>query len=159
MTDQEIMDLINRSLYADLAYIDEAGKPVVCRFYCVWHKGIGHHIMSTGTVHKHSQCLMRGGDACLYFGDESNCANVSLSGRAYVRQDHGLKALLWFEGDEHFFPLGVDDPTYCVIEFEAEALRYYYEGTKGTRNAAQIASFDDGLTEYVNGYRLTHPEA
>lgn len=158
MTPLDIMALIDRSLYADLAYIDEDGKPVACRFYCVWHRGIGRHIMSTGTVHKHSRCLMNGGDACLYFGDESNCANVSLSGRCYVRQDHDLKALLWFEGDEHFFPLGVDDPTYCVLEFEADSLRYYYEGTKGGMDSEAIAAFDAGRDTYVNGYKKTHPE-
>ena len=37
MTVEEIMNLINRSLFADLGYIAEDGRPAIRRVFCVWH--------------------------------------------------------------------------------------------------------------------------
>lgn len=157
MTLEEIKAIIDQSLYADLGYIDASGRPAVCRFFSVWHKGIGRHLFSSQTRFIHSQCLMEGGDACLYFWDEASFASVTLFGRAWVTYEHDKKARLWYEGDEQYFPEGVDDPKYCVIEFAADSLTYYREDGKAAVPGAEIAAFDEG-SEYENGYARTHPE-
>ena len=37
MTKDEIMDLVNRSLFATIGYTDEAGRQNARKVYCVWH--------------------------------------------------------------------------------------------------------------------------
>ena len=36
-----------------------------------------------------------------------------------------IKAEIWREGDERYYPGGVDDPDYCVLHFTAFSGRYY----------------------------------
>ena len=44
MTKDEIMDLINRSLFAEIGYTDEEGRQNIRKTFCVWHKGLGGHL-------------------------------------------------------------------------------------------------------------------
>lgn len=46
MTHSEIMDLLNRSLFASLGYTDTQGRQNIHRVFCVWHKGLGRHLIS-----------------------------------------------------------------------------------------------------------------
>ena len=46
MTKNEMMYLVNRSLFATIGYTDELGRQNVRRVFCVWHKGFGGHLIS-----------------------------------------------------------------------------------------------------------------
>ena len=59
MTKDEIMNLVNRSLFATVGYTDETGRPNVRRVFCVWHKGLGRHLISTNTSSAHVQSLIK----------------------------------------------------------------------------------------------------
>ena len=151
MTHDEIMNLIDRSLFATIGYTDGDGRPNARRVFCVWHKGMGRHLISTNTGSSHVQCLMQRGDACLYFSDDAAFEGVCLYGRATPRFEREYRALLWNEGDEKYYPKGIDDPDYCILEFVAESGRYYrYDGI-GDIAGAEIEAFDRGRT-YENGY-------
>ena len=151
MTRTELQDLIDRSLFADLGFIDAEGRPAVRRAFCVWHRGIGGHLISTNTSSGHVARLAENSAACLYFADSETFEGVCLAGRAVPTRDKALRALLWNDGDEKYYPLGVDDPDYCVIEFTAERADYYRYDGKGTLDAEAIAEMSRGL-EYENGY-------
>lgn len=155
MTTSEIKHLIDRSLFADLGYIGADGKPAIRRAFCVWHRGIGGHLISTNTSSGHVRFLRANSDACLYFADSEAFEGVCLTGRAVVHTDRPYKELLWNDGDEKYYPLGVDDPDYCVIEFTAERADYYRYDGKGTLSAAELTELDAGL-EYENGYDKEH---
>ena len=71
MTPNEIQALIDRSLFADLGYIDGGGRPAIRRVFCVWHRGIGSHLISTNTSSGHARLLSESPSACLYFGYDS----------------------------------------------------------------------------------------
>ena len=45
MTNDELMNLVNRSLFATIGYTDEMGRQNVRRVFCVWHKGLGRHLI------------------------------------------------------------------------------------------------------------------
>ena len=66
MTKDEMMNLINRSLFAMIGYTDEEGRQNVRRVFCVWHRGLGRHLISTNTSSSHVQSLKKNGNACLY---------------------------------------------------------------------------------------------
>lgn len=153
MTKDEIMHLIDRSLFATLGYTDADGRPNVRRVFCVWHKGLGGHLISTNTGSQHVQSLLENDRACLYFSDDTTFEGVCLYGTARVRAERSFRALLWNDGDEKYYPLGIDDPDYCVLEFTADSARYYRFDGKGTLSTDEISLYDAGKT-YVNGYNL-----
>ena len=155
MTNDELMHLMDRSLFAVIGYSDADGYPNVRRVFCVWHKGLGGHLISTNTGSQHVQSLLKNGRACLYFSDDASFEGLCLYGTAHIRTDRKYKELLWNPGDEKYYPLGVDDPDYCVIEFIAERGRYYRFDGKDTLTAEEIAAYDAGKS-YENGYAKTH---
>ena len=155
MTKEEIKALIDRSLFAVIGYTDETGKQNVRKVYCVWHKGIGHHLISTNTSSSHVQSLSKSGNACLYFSDDSSFEGICLYGHMTIRTEHSFRELLWNQGDEKYYPNGIDDEDYCVMEFTAESGRYYRYDGKGDVSRSDIESFDKGR-DYENGYSLTH---
>ena len=157
MTKDEIKALIDRSLFADLGYLDGDGKPSVRRVYCTWHRGIGRHLISTNTSSSHVRDIMKNGGACLYFADSASFEGVCLSGTARVRADREVKRLLWHPQDVRYYPEGVDDPDYCVIEFTADGGRYYRADGKGDLTGDEIAAYDAGAV-YEDGFAKTRPK-
>ena len=155
MTASEIQNLIDRSLFADLGYVGKDGKPAIRRVFCVWHRGIGGHLISTNTGSGHVQALLNRPDACLYFADSETFEGVCLTGRAVPTREEAHRKLLWNDGDEKYYPLGLDDPDYCVIEFAAERAEYYRYDGKGTLSAEEIMGLDAGKV-FANGYAQTH---
>ncbi len=155
MTQGEIRSLIDRSLFASLGYTDENGRQNIRRVFCVWHKGLGTHLISTNTSSSHVQSLMKNGNACLYFSDDDSFEAVCLYGKAKVSRDRKHKELLWNEGDEKYYPKGIDDEDYSVIVFTADSGRYYRSDGKADLTSDEISSFDSSCT-LENGYSKTH---
>ena len=154
MTEKEIMNLINRSLFATIGYTDEHGRQNVRRVFCVWHKGIGRHLISTNTSSSHVQSLMKNPNVCLYFSDDSTFEGICLYGKAVIHQEHEYKQLLWNEGDEKYYPKGIDDEDYCILEIIADSARYYRFDGKGELSKPQINALDFGK-EFENGFAKT----
>ena len=141
MTKEEMMDLVDRSLFATIGYTDEQGRQNVRRVFCVWHRGLGGHLISTNTGSSHVQSLLKNDAVCLY-------------GRAAVHLEREYKELLWNDGDEKYYPKGVEDEDYCVLEIRVESGRFYRYDGKGDLTGSEIEAFDTGK-EYENGYAKT----
>ena len=154
MTKDEIMNLIDRSLFATIGYADECGRPNVRRVFCVWHKGLGRHLISTNTSSAHIQSLLRNNKICLYFSDDAAFEGICLYGEAIVHFEREYKALLWNEGDEKYYPKGIDDEDYCILEVAAESARFYRYDGKGDLSKADIDAYD-AVKEFENGYART----
>ncbi|MBO4524940.1 MAG: pyridoxamine 5'-phosphate oxidase family protein [Ruminococcus sp.] len=154
MTINEIRDLIDRSLFASLGYTDERGRQNIRRVFCVWHKGLGTHLISTNTSSSHVKSLLKNSNACLYFSDDASFEAVCLYGKAEVSTDRYYKELLWNEGDEKYYPKGIDDDDYCVIVFTADSGRYYRYDGKADLFADEITKYDKECI-LENGYSKT----
>ena len=152
MTIDEIMNLINRSLFAEIGYTDETGRQNIRKVFCVWHKGLGRHLISTNTSSAHVQSLQRNGNACLYFSDDSSFEGLCLYGTAIAHFEKEYRELLWNDVDENYYPKGVEDEDYCIMEFAAESGRYYRFDGKGDLSRSEIAAYDEGRA-FENGYR------
>ena len=146
MTKEEMMDLVDRSLFATIGYTDEQGRQNVRRVFCVWHKGLGGS--------SHVQSLLKNDAVCLYFSDDASFEGLCLYGRAAVHLEREYKELLWNDGDEKYYPKGVEDEDYCVLEIRAESGRFYRYDGKGDLLGSEIEAFDMGK-EYENGYAKT----
>ena len=158
MTKEEIMNLVNRSLFATIGYTDEMGRQNVRRVFCVWHKGLGRHLISTNTSSSHVQSLQKNGNACLYFSDDVAFEGLCLFGKMVAHFEKEYRQLLWNEGDEKYYPKGVEDEDYCILEFIAESGRYYRYDGKGDLSAADIMTYENGR-DFENGYKATMEKA
>lgn len=63
--------------------------------------------------------------ACIYFCDNRFFRGVMLTGTMEVLEDSGSKEMIWREGDTMYYPGGVTDPDYCVLQFTAKYGRFY----------------------------------
>ena len=63
--------------------------------------------------------------ACAYFCDTRFFRGVQLLGTMDVCEDAEAKQMIWRDGDQQYYPLGVTDPDYCVLKFTATKGRYY----------------------------------
>ncbi len=144
MTTDEMMNLVDRSLFATIGYADALGRQNVRRVFCTWHKGLGRHLISTNTGSTHVQSLLKNGNACLYFSDDSAFEGLCLFGTIKTHFEKEYKELLWTEGDEQYYPKGVEDEDYCVLEFITEGGRYYRPDGVGDLSASEIETYDKG---------------
>ncbi len=151
MTKDEMMNLINRSLFATIGYTDEEGRQNVRRVFCTWHKGLGKHLISTNTSSAHVKSLQKNSNACIYFSDDEAFEGLCLFGTLNVHFEKEYRERLWTEGDEQYYPNGVEDEDYCILEFVADSGRFYRYDGKGDLSASEIAAYDAGK-EYENRY-------
>ena len=151
MTYDEMMNLINRSLFATIGYTDEEGRQNVRKVFCVWHKGMGRHLISTNTSSSHIRSLKKNDDICIYFSDDATFEGVCLYGKAVLHFEKEYRQLLWNDGDEKYYPKGVEDPDYCILEIVADSGRYYRFDGKGNLSHDEITAYDAGK-KYLNGY-------
>lgn len=63
--------------------------------------------------------------ACVYFCDSRFFRGAMLRGTVEVLTDEADKQMIWQDGDEQYYPLGVTDPDYCVLRFTADSGRFY----------------------------------
>ena len=148
MTLKEIDKLVKKAKVASIGFLDGDGNPGVRRVFSTWHKGLGGHLISTNTSSQHVQALLKDNRACLYFDNCRTFQAVCFTGTVTVHFDHEYKAMIWNKGDE-YYPQGVDDEDYCVLEFQADHGRYYrYDGI-GDISAEELAEYDRGA-EFVN---------
>ena len=146
MTKEDIMRLVNDSLFANLGFIDSDGMPAIRRVFCTWHKGLGAHLISTNTSSMHVQNILKRKAACLYFEDSHRFEGVCFTGKAIVHFEKEYKEMVWKDGDEQYYPKGIDDEDYCVLEFVAERGRFYrYDGV-GNISHEEIEAFDQNRT-------------
>ena len=151
MTIGEIDRLITDSMFANIGFIDLNGNPSIRRVFSTWHKGVGKHLISTNTSSMHVQALLLNPNACLYFENSKIFEGICFQGEAFVHFEKEFKEMCWKDGDEQYYPKGVEDEDYCIIEFAAESGRYYrYDGI-GNITKQEIDLFDHN-TEYVDNY-------
>ena len=142
MTLDEINNLVTKSTFASIGFIDSNGNPSIRKVFCTWHKGLGLHLISTNTSSMHVQLLLKNGKSCLYFEDCEAFEGVCFHGTVTVHFEHEYRAMLWNEGDERYYPKGVDDEDYCIIEFKADHGRYYRYDGKGDISTEELAEYD-----------------
>jgi len=122
----EGLQLIERSSICLLGTNGENGFPNIKAMNNVKHEGIKRVWLSTNTSSKRVQQLRRDNRACIYYVDNQNFAGLMLLGTVQILQDLKSKQMLWFEGGERYYPLGVEDPDYSVLCFTAHEGNYYH---------------------------------
>lgn len=125
-TKNEIKALIEDSKNAYVSSIDGTGHPNTKAMFALQHEGISTHFFSTNLSAKRTQQFLNNANACIYFCKEDEFKGLMLIGEMQVRTDREHKAMLWRDGFEIYYPNGIDDDDYCVLEFTAHKGNYYH---------------------------------
>lgn len=124
----EIKKLRENLPVAYVGSVNEAGFPQIKGMLVPEHESVKTQYFSTNTSSKRVGQFLKNPKACVYYCDETKdkYKGALFTGTIEVCTDHETKAMLWHDGDELYYPKGVDDEDYCVYKFTAETVNYYY---------------------------------
>jgi general stress protein 26 len=123
----EGLKLIERSSICLLGTNGEDGFPNIKAVMNAKHEGMNKIWISTNTSSRRVQQLRKDNRACVYFVDDKDFKGLMLTGNIQILQDSKSRRMLWNEGDERYYPLGVEDPDYSVLCFTARKGNYYHK--------------------------------
>jgi general stress protein 26 len=123
----EGLQLIERSKICLLGTNGEDGFPNIKAVMNAKHAGINRIWFSTNTSSRRVQQLRNDNRACVYYVDEKDFKGLMLTGTIQILQDLKSRQMLWNDGDEKYYPLGVEDPDYTVLCFTAHNGNYYHK--------------------------------
>ncbi len=124
----EIRALRNNAHVAYICSVDENGFPQTKGMLVLEHDDMKTQYFSTNTSSKRVGQFLKNPKASVYYSDETvnKYKGALFTGLMEVCTDHETKAFLWCEGDEIYYPKGIDDDDYCVYKFTAEKVNYYH---------------------------------
>jgi general stress protein 26 len=123
----EGLQLIERSSICLLGTNGEDGFPNIKAMLNVKHEGMKKIWLSTNTSSKRVQQLKKDNRACVYYVDDKDFKGLMLIGTIQILRDLKSRKMLWKDGDERYYPLGVEDPDYTVLRFTAHKGNYYHK--------------------------------
>lgn len=124
--EKTIGNMIDKAGVAIISSVDESGFPnTKAMLPPRKREGIKHIYFTTNTSSMRVKQYTKNPKACVYFFDPRFYRGVMLVGTMEVLQDSASKEMIWLDGDETYYPLGVTDPDYCVLKFTSHSGRYY----------------------------------
>ena len=121
-----IGNLIDKQSIAYVSSMDEEGYPnTKAMFSPRVREGIHTFYFTTNTSSMRVKQFRKHNKACIYFADRRFFRGFMLKGTMEVLEENTYKEMIWKDGDEIYYPLGVHDPDYCVLRFTATSGRYY----------------------------------
>lgn len=130
LTEKEAMTqglkLMEKSGFCMLGTNREDGFPNIKAVLNLKHEGLKRTWFSTNTSSKRVQQLRKDNRACVYYVDAGHFKGLMLVGTVAILQDLESRKMLWAEGAEVYYPLGVEDPDYSVLCFTATQGNFYH---------------------------------
>lgn len=118
--------LVDRQAVAFVGSVDAEGFPNMKAMLAPRvREGLRVFYFTTNTSSMRVAQYRRDPKASVYFCDGSSFEGLMLRGTMEVLTDAASRRLIWRDGDTEYYPLGVDDPDYCVLRFTACEGRYY----------------------------------
>jgi len=121
----EIHKLCESSKINYLASVNEDGFPQMKAMLTMKQNNMKEHFFSTNTSSKRVSQFRKNPKASVYYCEPDGFKGVLFTGLIEIFTDHDTKAFFWREGDEIYYPKGVDDEDYCIFKFTAETANYY----------------------------------
>lgn len=123
---KSIETIIENSASSIISSIDKNGYPnTKAMLPPRMRKGLKEFYFTTNTsslrVEQYNTCPK----ACIYFYDGKKYQGVMIIGTMEVLSDEKTRKMIWKAGDEMYYPLGVNDPDYCILKFTSDSARIY----------------------------------
>lgn len=118
--------LADKCKHVTICYVDEEGYPI-CREMLAPRARESNRVFyfTTNTSSKKVAHFRKHNKASIYFVDARFFRGIHLIGEMKVLEDKESKEMIWLDTDTMYYPLGVDDPDYCVLKFVAHKGNYY----------------------------------
>lgn len=128
-------DMLAACETVSFATVNEDGYPRVCIVSPVKVEGYATVFFSTSASSEKVRQLMENpkSSVCYQLGGDSQ----TLVGTARVLTDLAVKKDLWRDWMLRHFPLGPQDPDYCIVRFDGEKATLWYEGNFVTFDVAE----------------------
>ncbi len=130
MTTDEVLDkskkLAARSQVVLLGSNGTDGYPNIKAMLVTEIDGLKKFWITTNKSAKRSTIIAHDPRSCLYFLDPQGFEGLMLVGEIVFHDDHATKQRMWRDGFDTYYPQGIDDPDYTVIEFTAKYANYYH---------------------------------
>ena len=124
--EKTIGNLVDKASVSIISSVDEEGFPnTKAMLPPRKREGIKVIYFSTNTSSMRVKQYRQNPKACIYFFDKRFFRGVMLKGTMEALQDFESRNMIWRDGDERYYPQGVDDPDYSVLKFTAQSGRYY----------------------------------
>ena len=125
-SERTVGELIDRLEVACIGSVDADGYPNMKAMLAPRvREGLRNLYFTTNTSSRRVAQYRNNPRGCVYFCDAARFEGVMLSGTFAVLTDAASRELVWREGDDEYYPLGVTDPDYSVLRFTALSGRYY----------------------------------
>ncbi|HBF36745.1 MAG TPA: pyridoxamine 5'-phosphate oxidase [Firmicutes bacterium] len=122
----EINQLVADTRNIIVCSVDEKGYPNAKAMFKTVHDDLKSFYFSTNTSSMRTQQFMKNSQASLYFCGNEEINGLMLIGEMKVLTDSAIKQQFWQEGWKIFYPKGVNDPDYCILQFTAKQGHYYH---------------------------------
>jgi general stress protein 26 len=123
---QKALALADEAEIVMLGTNGEDGYPHIKAMLKMENKGLKTIWFSTNTASKRIPQLKQDSRVCVYFVDFDDRKGLMLVGDIEILQDKASRERIWREGNEMYYPLGIDDPDYSVLRFTAKWGNYYH---------------------------------
>lgn len=123
---QKAEALLDACELVTLASVSEQGYPRPCVLSKIKNEGIRKFWVATGAngvKTRHFQANPKAGACFLRDGD-----GMTLMGEVRIVDDPELKKAMWLPWFIEHFPGGMEDPNYCVLQFETNEATIWIEG-------------------------------
>ncbi len=145
----EAWQLISNAEFVELGFVDDKGMPNIRKVFIQReYRSLDRHFISTNTSSYHVSQLANNSSACLYYNDEKAFQGLCLYGRVILHYEREYRQYFWHEGDEIYYPRGVEDDDYCILEFRAEYGEYYGNMGKQQLTAEEICGNSLGIAAF-----------
>ncbi len=129
---QRAAAIMNKASVVGLSSINEEGYPRIVNMLNIKTEGIGTVWFSTGAkCKKVKDYIMNPKASVCYLVDGDG---VTLMGEISVVDDPTIKKELWDDSYVKYYPLGVNDPSYCVLKFQTQICQAWLGDDYGEMN-------------------------
>jgi len=126
------LELADKSAIAMVGSNSDDGYPNIKAMLKIKNEGLKKIWFSTNISSKRVAQFRKDPKACVYFVDPLQFKGLMLVGEVEIHQDIKSRRLFWRQGFEVYYPLGINDPDYCVLCFTAKWGNYYHKLEKTT---------------------------
>jgi len=115
---EKAMKMLEGKTEVLLASVGEEGYPRVCVLSKTKSEGINKVWVSTGLNSTKVSHFNKNPKSSVCFYEPGN--SVTLTGKVTIRTDPEIKKEMWLDWFINHYTGGVEDPNYCILEFETE---------------------------------------
>ena len=131
MSEEAMNNVIENATVTIISSIDENGYPNTKAMLPPRKRnGLKEFYFTTNTSSLRAKQYSKNGKACIYFFNEKYFQGLMFIGTMEVLTNQEIKNEIWRDGDDMYYPKGIQDPDYCVLKFTGEKIRTYHNFIK-----------------------------